>query len=645
MAGFPAGRLRRGGSVFTVVLLASLVTGLLASSAAASPSTSGSADPLQTLANKYAPIVVLRAQNEVCGSGEDFKPTSVDTVLGQDQVALRGPDGQEISAPTAQDLVGKGGDWYLDYPGNPLDPGCGYAEWYRKTSAGTQPTLYARLATDPRHPDKVVLQYWFFYTFNDWNDKHEGDWEMVQVVFPATTAQKALSATPESVAYAQHEGSQVSSWTSRSLVKVGDRPVVYPGQGSHAAYYGQDVWFGKSAAAGFGCDNTTPPGSEVDPTIVVLPEGGAPTSGPLAWVSYTGHWGQQEPSFNNGPTGPITKAQWKEPVTWQLKEGRSSAVSLPPVPGPALLAFCTITQQGSLLFVKALNEPWLVLGVALVLVGLVVVAARRTRWRHADSVRPDRMRHAGQIVVGAFGWARRNARHLASLALLFALVLGAADVVRGLLLAPRPSSDITDLTGTNGLWFDRLGAAAVTLLLLLLIGWMASAVIGVVRDTATGARTGARAALSRAWDDRPATLSMVLLVLVVVLMASSLFLLPVAGYLTARWAVAPAAAVVEGIGVTESLRRSAELSRHHRWRAFAIQVMLGTVGLIVPGLLGAVLLLATGWPFVVSWVVTLVLLALLVPVMVAGIALHYYDLVQRSHAEAHDEIPVTAPVS
>ena len=86
--------------------------------------------------------------------------------------------------------------WYLDYPGNPLAPHCDYEKWFKEAAAGVTPTLYSRIATDPDHPDKLALQYWFFYTYNDWNDKHEGDWEMVQVVFPAATPEDALTARP-----------------------------------------------------------------------------------------------------------------------------------------------------------------------------------------------------------------------------------------------------------------------------------------------------------------------------------------------------------------------------------------------------------------------------------------------------------------
>ena len=48
-----------------------------------------------------------------------------------------------------------------------------------------EPTVYAHVATDPGHPGQLALQYWLFYVFNDWNNLHEGDWEMIQLVFDA----------------------------------------------------------------------------------------------------------------------------------------------------------------------------------------------------------------------------------------------------------------------------------------------------------------------------------------------------------------------------------------------------------------------------------------------------------------------------
>ena len=53
---------------------------------------------------------------------------------------------------------------------------------------GSTPTTYARVVTEPQHPGRLALQYWFFYVFNDFNDKHEGDWEMIQLDFDAPDA-------------------------------------------------------------------------------------------------------------------------------------------------------------------------------------------------------------------------------------------------------------------------------------------------------------------------------------------------------------------------------------------------------------------------------------------------------------------------
>ena len=115
-------------------------------------------DALNQLAQKYAPIVVVRSQSTACGEGEPYLPVAVETVLGNSTVTLHGPNGESITGPKASDLAGKGDGWYLDLPGNPLSPGCDYEQWFDKASAGKQPTLYSRLATDPDHPDQVALQ-------------------------------------------------------------------------------------------------------------------------------------------------------------------------------------------------------------------------------------------------------------------------------------------------------------------------------------------------------------------------------------------------------------------------------------------------------------------------------------------------------
>ena len=139
------------------------------------------------LAQKYAPVVRLVAQPEECGPGEPFIPTDVDVLFDEPTVAFRGPwnrtDLVKI-APVATDLRNRY-EHHLDFPGDPLDAGCDYELWARRLTAGTKPTVYAHVATDPGYPGKLALQYWFFYPFNDFNNTHEGDWEMTQLVFDA----------------------------------------------------------------------------------------------------------------------------------------------------------------------------------------------------------------------------------------------------------------------------------------------------------------------------------------------------------------------------------------------------------------------------------------------------------------------------
>ena len=79
-------------------------------------------------------------------------------------------------APTGDDLSRGLAQYHLDLPGNPLEPGCYYEQWARTASAQHAPTLYAHVATEAGRTDRLALQYWFYYPFNDYNNKHESDW-------------------------------------------------------------------------------------------------------------------------------------------------------------------------------------------------------------------------------------------------------------------------------------------------------------------------------------------------------------------------------------------------------------------------------------------------------------------------------------
>jgi hypothetical protein len=135
-------------------IVVGVATAFLAAPSAAGTSQSSE----QALADRYAPILALQEQDEPCGKGEGYRPDSVDVVLGNPEVVLRGPgEGHPVvkTAPTDRDLFGKGEGYYLDLPGNPLAPGCTYEEEFRRWRGERPPVAYAHVATDASRPGEL----------------------------------------------------------------------------------------------------------------------------------------------------------------------------------------------------------------------------------------------------------------------------------------------------------------------------------------------------------------------------------------------------------------------------------------------------------------------------------------------------------
>jgi hypothetical protein len=214
----------------------------------------------------------------------------------------------------------------------------------------------------------IVLQFSFFYPFNDWRsgffgaNDHEADWEKV-FVYLSESATGELH--PEWVAYAAHEyaGDDLRRrWDDPEVERVGEHPVVYVGAGSHASYYAageyltelslplprplarvagivRDFWkerLGQFAGDGDGAPGylripfvdyargdglTIGPGREREwdaPRIMTDP--------PPAWVSgYRGLWGlyTRDPfEGEDAPAGPMyerdktVSRSWYDPVGW-----------------------------------------------------------------------------------------------------------------------------------------------------------------------------------------------------------------------------------------------------------------------------------------------------------------------------------------
>ena len=202
-------------------------------------------------------------------------------------MALRGPWGGDDLvkvAPVATDLTARRYEYHLDFPGDALNPGCDFLRWSRLLNAGHTPTVYAHVAGDPAYPGRLALQYWMFYVYNDWNNLHEGDWEMIQLNFDAASAAQALHETPVEVGYSQHTGGEAAGWGDDKLEIVGgSHPVVYPASGSHAGFFDQALYLGASGSQGVGCDNTR------NADLVVRPAGRrSPATAPPPSASFPG---------------------------------------------------------------------------------------------------------------------------------------------------------------------------------------------------------------------------------------------------------------------------------------------------------------------------------------------------------------------
>jgi hypothetical protein len=114
--------------------------------------------------------------------------------------------------------------------------------------------------------------------------------------------------------------------------------------------------------------------------------------------------------------------------------------------------------------------------------------------------------------------------------------------------------------------------------------------------------------------------------------AIGFMLLIVPGIILAlRWAVAVPACVVENKGPLESMRRSAELTKGHRWKIFGIWVLIAIVAiiiLIIVGVfagLGAVVAQGLG-RVLIAGVISLILTAIVTAYSYVLNAMIYHDL-------------------
>ena len=191
------------------------------------------------------------------------------------------------------------------------------------------PTYYYRVIPD--HKGYVVLQYWFFYAYNDWGtahdgiNDHEGDWEGIMIFLREED-------TPEYVACSRHVrmppvpgkpfllAPDTRTWRHQDLQKLyGLHPVVRVGCGSHASYVKRKTHVMGLRGVLWVEDHARDNQLRIGPGQRLKWENRLDLE-QQAWALFGGHWGVLERGLRGlgtaSPQGPCSKPRWDEPVTW-----------------------------------------------------------------------------------------------------------------------------------------------------------------------------------------------------------------------------------------------------------------------------------------------------------------------------------------
>ena len=137
---------------------------------------------------------------------------------------------------------------YFDYPGK---KGSGNNSWYDYYFPKTNPTHSkagvnfdntAYVHIFERYDGRIVIQYYYFYPFNDWKNSHEGDWPRINVVVSSFDPNVAELMEIDYIfhgnwlSYNRIGGRTFNPRIQFAPAEGGTHPVVYVGAGSHGGY-------------------------------------------------------------------------------------------------------------------------------------------------------------------------------------------------------------------------------------------------------------------------------------------------------------------------------------------------------------------------------------------------------------------------
>ena len=283
------------------------------------------------LARRYAPVFYFHP-------AEIFRPQPVDVIV--EQARLRQGhrlwfDVNVLLSLDVFDLFDLESDeshfldvWYGDDGGSAYTNYSAHQAYYEAVlsleAGGPPAVVYAHVVRE-KDTGHITIQYWALYFYNDWFNKHEGDWEMVQVMLTA-------EGEPEWVVLSQHHGGTRRPWASAPVepVEDGTHPVAYVALGSHANYFvGDEIYpngkdIGKTRVEILDRTGTF---DRLIPDVILIPDRADLATDPGAWpgaewLPYRGHWGEVAVQSDfGGPLGPADKGtQWEQPYAWGMAQ-------------------------------------------------------------------------------------------------------------------------------------------------------------------------------------------------------------------------------------------------------------------------------------------------------------------------------------
>lgn len=250
----------------------------------------------QQLSEQYAPVLQYV-------KGETCYPVDVDYYL-QSCSLFRVVDDSAVlitETPTIPEIAQlRTDDYFLNNRLGGVDDD-NIVQAYQQNLSQLGYTVYYHIESDGQ---MTYVQYWMFYVFNPGSlNRHQGDWEMVQVVLDGDLE-------PVATTYSQHHSAVQAGW-SDVIVQDGVHATVYVALGSHANYY--RYYQGKLQ----GMDQCGDDGVALQPSEYELIEirqeipGGQPDT---SWVWYGGKWGTipdllAEARGEAGPQGPMYREE------------------------------------------------------------------------------------------------------------------------------------------------------------------------------------------------------------------------------------------------------------------------------------------------------------------------------------------------